>query len=344
MKIAIVGESFAGKTTLLKILTNNNFSRSSNYFSGVGTFVLEDPNLDYLFELYNSGKKTPMHVEVFDFDGLGKLWKDEKRGEIKNELSDFDALICVISDFQETTLENSFYNLEYKLLLTDLDFVERRIESLKRERIKKKINEDEIVLLEKVDSWLSNEKPLHSLDLSEKERDLIRGYVFLSILPQIFVINREESRIGEELPSELLIKIEERNSPYFVTSLKVEEELMGLEGDEKIEILKEFGIKDDIKTAISGVVKDVLELTFFYTAGKTEARVWAVRKGATAKEAAGKIHSDMERGFIRAEVINIDDLKKAGSEKKAKELGLYRLEGKDYIVKDGDILHIRFSV
>lgn len=344
MKIAIVGESFTGKTTLLRVLTNNNFSRGSTYISGVGTFVLEDPDLDYLFELYSSAKKTRIHVEVFDFDGLGKLWKDEKRGEIKNELSDFDALICVISDFQDTSLENSFYSLEYKLLLTDLDFVERRIESLRREKIKKKINEEELALLEKIDSWLSDEKPLHSLELSEKEKELIRGYVFLSILPQIFVINREESRIGKELPTQLLKKIEERNSPYFVTSLKVEDELIGLEKGEKFEILKEFGIKDDIKTAVSGVVKDVLGLTIFYTVSKTEARAWAVRKGATAKEAAGKIHSDMERGFIRAEVINIEDLKKAGSEKRAKELGLYRLEGKDYIVKDGDILLIRFSV
>jgi len=344
MKLAIVGEALTGKTTLLKVLTDNTFSRGSGYISGVGTFILEDPNLDYLYELYNSDKKTPLHVELNDFDGLGKLWKDEKRGEIKNELSNFDALICVVSDFQEVALKDSFYNLEYKLLLTDLDFVERRIETLKKERIKKKVNEEEIALLEKIDFWLSGEKPLHSLELTEKEKDLIKGYVFLSMLPQIFVINQAESELGEELPSDLLNRIKERNSPFFITSLKVEEELIGLERREKLEILKEFGIEEDIKTAISSVLKDVLGLTFFYTACKTEARVWAVRKGATAKEAAGKIHSDFERGFIRAEVIHIEDLKRAGSEKKAKELGLYRLEGKDYIVKDGDILLIRFSV
>ncbi len=344
MKLCIVGESLVGKSTLHNVLTDGVFKRETSFFSGFGTFLIEDPNLDYLADVYNSRKKTPLHVEVYDFDGFGKLWKEDKKGQLRNYLTDFEALICVISSANQIDLIDSFVSLEYKLYLTDLEFVSSRIESLKKERIKKKVNEDEIAVLEKIEKWLSQEKPVYSLELSESERNLIKGYIFLSNLPQIFVVNVEESDLNKPLPEELVSKMEDRNSPYFVTSLKAEEELIGLSPSEKKEILEGFGVKEDVKSSISRVLKDVIGVTIFYTAGDTEARAWYVRKGATAKEAAGRIHSDLERGFIRAEVIHIDDFKKAGSEKKAKEMGLYRLEGKDYIVKDGDILLIRFSV
>ncbi len=344
MKLAIVGETLTGKSTLLRVLTEDNFSKGSGYFSGFGTFILEDPNLDFLADVYESQKKTPLHLEVYDFEGLGKMWKDEKKGEIKNELSNMEALICVISDVQDQNLESTFYNLEYKLLLTDLDFVEKRLEFLNREKLKRKVNEQEIAILEKIDKWLSSEKPLHSLEFLPGESDLVKGFLFLSRLPQIFVINREEARISDPIPDSVLEKIMERNSPFFVTSLEIEKELIKVSPSERNEILGSFGISKGVKVSISTSVKDALGITVFYTAGKTEAHVWYVKKGSTVREAAGKIHSDLERGFIRAEIIHIEDLKRAGSEKKAKEMGLFRLEGKDYVVKDGDVVLVRFSV
>lgn len=344
MKVAIVGDSLTGKSTLLKALTENNFSRGSGYFSGFGTFILEDPNLDFLAELYESKKKTLLHIDVYDFDGFGKLWKDDKKGEIKNELSGFEALLCVISDVQDEPLGSSFYDLEYKLLLTDLDFIEKRLEFLEKESHKRKVNEREIQLLEKLDAWLSSEKPLYLMEFSESENEIMRGYLFLSMLPQIFVFNRHETRVREELPQEILSKIQEHKFPFFVTSLEIEEELISVPASERIEILRSFGVEVSVKAGISNSIKDVMGITVFYTVGKSEARAWYVNRGATVREAAGKIHSDMERGFIRAEVIHIEDLKRAGSEKKARELGLYHLEGKEYIVNDGDVILIRFSV
>jgi len=343
MKIAIIGEPQVGKTTLLKVLTEDKYNRGQGYFSGFGTFFLEDPNLDFLAKLYESEKVTPVHVEVLDFEGFGKLWKDEKRGEIKNELSKIEAFVIVLGDLGESKLEDTFWNIEYKLLLTDLDFVSKRLEFLKKERLKRKVNDLEVNLLERLESWLSSEKPLTSFDFSDAEKEIIRGYTFLSVLPQIFVINVKEDDLEKEIPKVVMEKIEERNAPYLRTCLKIEEELMGLEPEERNEILKSYGLKS-VKGFLSSVLKPALGITIFYTAGKTEARAWYVDRGATAKRAAGRIHSDMERGFIRAEVINVEDLKIAGSEKRAKEMGLYRLEGKDYIIKDGDVIVVRFSV
>ncbi|MGB9823529.1 MAG: DUF933 domain-containing protein [Candidatus Hydrothermia bacterium] len=344
MRVAIIGESQVGKSSLLRILSDDKFTRGSGYFSGYGTFLLDDPNLDFLTRIYESEKKTPIHVEVFDFDGFGRLWKDDRKGEIKNDLAKFEAFIVVLSDSNSLNLLDTFYNIEYKLLLTDLDFVSRRLELLKKERTKKKVDEREISVLEKIENWLAEEKPLNSLELSEPEKEIIKGHIFLSLLPQIFVINREEPNLGKELPSTILEKLAQRNAAFFVTSLKIEEELISLSWEEKREILASYGIEKGIKEEISSAVIPALSVTVFYTAGKTEARAWYVEKGATAKKAAGRIHSDLERGFIRAEVINIEDLKRAGDEKRAKELGLYRLEGKDYVVKDGDVLIIRFSI
>ncbi|MEO0265402.1 MAG: DUF933 domain-containing protein [candidate division WOR-3 bacterium] len=344
MRVAIIGDSLVGKSTLLKILTDGNYSRGAGYVSGIGTFVLEDPNLFFLANIFDSQKITPIHIEALDFEGFGKLWKDEKRGEIRNELTKAEALILVISDANDRDLGETFTQIEYKLLLTDLDFVSRRLEALERERTKKKVNEQELVLLRKIESWLSNEKPLYSLDLQESEKEIIKGYSLVSSLPQIFVINRKEESLSQNLPTSVIEKINERNAPYFLTCLKIEEELISMSPGEKKEILSSYGITRGIKEEISKAVVSALQITVFYTAGKTEVRAWYVPEGSTAKQAAGKIHSDMEKGFIRAEVINIEDLKSAGSEKKAKELGLYRLEGKDYIVKSGDVLLIRFSV
>lgn len=344
MRIAIVGDSLVGKSTLLKILSEGNYSKGTGYISGVGTFTLDDANLYFLANIYNSQKVTPIHVETLDFDGFGKMWKDEKRGEIRNELVKMEALIIVVSDANDQDLEGTFTQIEYKLLLTDLEFVSRRLDLLEKERLKRKINEHELLLLKKIESWLSSEKPLHSMELQESEKELIKGYSFVSALPQIFVINRKEENINQVLPDSMIDKIKERNSPYFLTCLKIEEELISLSTSEKNDILSSFGISKGIKEEISNAVISALGITIFYTAGKTEARAWYVPIGSTARQAAGRIHSDMERGFIRAEVINIEDLKLAGSEKRAKELGLYRLEGKDYVVKNGDVILIRFSV
>ena len=207
-----------------------------------------------------------------------------------------------------------------------------------------RVDEREVELLQRIEAWLSEEKPLFSMELTETDQQIIRGYNFISLKPQILIVNKDENRLGEELPERIKKKIEERKSYYMETDLELEEELSELSKEEIAQLMKEYGLKESVKNFLVNNILNALGMITFFTVNEREGRAWVIPKGSTAKQAAGKIHSDMERGFIRAEVIHFDDFMRAGSEKKAREMGLYKLEGKDYIVQDGDILFIRFSV
>ena len=344
MKVAIIGESYSGKSTLLRILAGEHISKASGYFGGVGTFMLEDQRLIKLKEFYNPRKITFVHVECFDFEGFGKMWRDERAGEIRQELVDFQAFIHVLPFFGNVDPVSAFDSVDYKILLSDLEFASRRLKTLEKEKRVHRVDEREVELLQRIEAWLSEEKPLFSMELTETDQQIIRGYNFISLKPQILIVNKDENRLGEELPERIKKKIEERKSYYMETDLELEEELSELSKEEIDQLMKEYGLKESVKNFLVNNILNALGMITFFTVNEREGRAWVIPKGSTAKQAAGKIHSDMERGFIRAEVIHFDDFIRAGSEKKAREMGLYKLEGKDYIVQDGDILFIRFSV
>ncbi len=339
MKLAIIGNTAVGKTSLFYSLVGTHFSRKKGYFSQIGTFVSKDRRVFELGRLLNSRKITPVNYEVGDFDGFGKLWKEEKTGEILQELISYDVLIHVIDAFSQKDPREDFEDINLRLIFSDLQFAEKRIARLQKEVKAKKGAEKELELLKKIHSNLLEEKPITSLELSEQEQKMISGNPFITTRPRIVLLNVSENALEKDCTSEYM------GYPALCAPLSIERELAEIEDEkEREELLREYGLKDSAVHRLEEIILRELGYIIFYTAGEKETRAWLLKKGSTVYEAAGKIHSDIQRGFIRAEIIHYDDFIKAGSHKEAKNLNLMHLEGKDYIVQDGDVINIRFSI
>ncbi len=342
MKIAIIGSVGTGKSTLFRILTGVTTGRQRGYTSGVGVAEIEEPRLYKIAELHSSRKITKPHVEIHDFDGFGRLWREEKAGEIQNQLPGFDALIHLVGAFPPHDPVSDFDEIDMRLILADLAVTERAIKRLEKEVKAHKVDPIVLETLKKIERGLSEGKGVSDISLSESESKAIRGFGFLSALPRVVVINMPEDAIGQHL--DVFEKVmQNRAMEYIYASLPVEEEISQLPEPDRAELLEEYGLKEPLPSRLFRALLKALDYITFFTAGEKEARAWLLKKGSTAAQAAGKIHTDMERGFIRAEVYHYDDLIEHGSEKALKEKGLARLEGRDYIVQDGDILFIRFS-
>ncbi len=342
MKVAIIGSTGTGKSTLFRILTGVEGGRQRGYTSGVGVAEIEEPRLYRIAELHNSKKITRPHVELYDFDGFGRLWKEEKAGEIQNQLPGFDALIHVVGGFPPHDPVSDFEEIDTRLILSDLAVTEKAIKRLEKEVKAHKVDRTVLDALRKIEAGLSEGKGVSDIELSETEKRAVRGFGFLTALPRVVVINVDEHRIGQHIP-EIEQVMANRSMEYIYASLPVEEEIWQLLPEERPELLEAYGLEEPLPSRLFRAILKALDYITFFTAGEKEARAWLLKRGSTASQAAGKIHSDMEKGFIRAEVYHYDDLLKYGSEKALKEKGLARLEGRDYVVKDGDILFIRFS-
>jgi len=293
MKIAIIGNNFVGKTTLFKILKGN--------------LILYDKRLEEIAKIIKPKKITHAYIEIYDNP---------------KDLNLFDLLILVIRN------KKDLEDLKFKLILSDLKIVEKRIENLK-----KKGNNKEVELFEKLKHYLENEQFLCSIKLEQNELFMLRGISFITTKPFIIVYNVFE---GEEIE-----KLNGNN--YIISNLKLQEEAKHLSFEEQLEFLKLYGF-EPISEILISKIKQKLDIILFFTISEKEIRSWILRNGKNVKEAAGKIHSDLEKGFVRAEVINFEDFIKIKDIKLAKEKGLLRIEGKDYIVKDGDIIYIRSSI
>jgi len=339
MKLAIIGNPAVGKSSLFFALVGKHFSRKKGYFSHIGTFVSKDRRVFELGNLIKSRKITPVNYEVGDFDGFGNLWKEEKTGEILQELITYDILIQVVDAFSGKDTESDFEDINLRLIFSDLQLTERRLSRLEKEVKARKGSEKELKILEKIYDTLSNEKPISSLGLSEQEKGIISGYSFLTIKPRIVFINIKEDNLSLEC------KEEYRGYPAICAPLNIEMELSEIEDEEeRKELLEEYGLKDSAVHRLEETILKELGYIVFYTVGEKETRAWLLKKGATVYEAAGKIHSDIQRGFIRAEVIHYEDFIKTGSHKEAKNRNLMTIEGKEYVVQDGDVINIRFSI
>jgi len=299
MKVAIIGNNFVGKTTLFKILTN---SKSSE-----GNLILYDKRLEEISNIIKPKKITHAYIEIYDNP---------------KDLNLFDLLILVIRNKKDLD------DLKFKLILSDLKIVEKRIED-----VRKKGNNKEAELFEKLKNHLENEQFLCSIKLEQNEVFMLRGISFITTKPFIIVYNVFE---GEEIE-----KLNEED--YIISNLKLQEETKHLSFEEQLEFLKLYGF-EPINEILINKIRQKLDIILFFTAGEKEVRSWILKNGKTVKEAAGKIHSDLEKGFVRAEVIHFEDFMKMKDMKLAKEKGLLRIEGKDYIVKDGDIIYIRASI
>jgi len=299
MKVAIIGNNFVGKTTLFKILTNSTSSK--------GNLILYDKRLEEISNIIKPKKITHAYIEIYDNP---------------KDLNLFDLLILVIRNKKDLD------DLKFKLILSDLKIVEKRIED-----VRKKGNNKEAELFEKLKNHLENEQFLCSIKLEQNEVFMLRGISFITTKPFIIVYNVFE---GEEIE-----KLNEED--YIISNLKLQEETKHLSFEEQLEFLKLYGF-EPINEILINKIKQKLDIILFFTAGEKEVRSWILKNGKTVKEAARKIHSDLEKGFVRAEVIHFEDFMKMKDMKLAKEKGLLRIEGKDYIVKDGDIIYIRASI
>lgn len=360
MRLGIIGLPNSGKTTIFNALTRGNLetgAASSGRFE-VHTAVVSVPDvrMDKLVEMYKPKKITHTQVTYVDIGGLDKgVGEGGLKGQFRNELAQLDGYLHVIRAFEDDSVPHPYETidpqrdvetLDTEFLLTDLVAVETRLEKLRSEvRIKGKTVDKavptEIELLEHFKEQLDAEKPLRDLDdITPEQHKIIRGYGFLTLKPVLIVLNQGET--AKDPAS--LVTYAHQNSRVVSIQGKIEAEIAQLEPEDAEMFMGEYGISELSAARVIGFSYELMNIQSFFTVGEDEVRAWSVAIGATAPEAAGAIHSDLQKGFIRAEVMAYNDLIAAGSEAAMKATGKFRLEGKEYVVKDGDIVHIRFNV
>ena len=356
MKLGIIGLPNSGKTTIFNALTRGNLptgaSTSGQFEIHTAVVNVPDPRMERLRGMYNPKKSTYTQVTYIDIGGLDKgIGEGGLKGEFRNQLAQLDGVLHVVRAFKNDNVPHPYDSidpardvatLDGEFLLTDLVMVETRIERIEAEIKRKGKNTekpilDEMDMMQRLKAHLESDKPLRDMGLSEAEIKPYRGYGFLTLKPTLVVLNTDETSADAKLQYD--------HAASMVVSLNgaIEAELSQLEADDATMFMEEYGITELSAEKVIRLSYELMAIQTFFTVGEDEVRAWSVAIGATAPEAAGAIHSDLQKGFIRAEVMAYDDLISAGSEAALKQTGKFRLEGKEYIVKDGDIVHIRHS-
>ncbi len=344
MKIGIIGLPQSGKSTIFKALTGEFAAHEDS--SGLwrqAVVKVPDERLPKLQEIFSSRKIVPAQVEYIDvaFDLREREGRRRELEQLLTALKPVDALLLVVRNFELAGLapepQRELKQLHEELLFSDLVIVERRLERLEKEIKKGKVpKERELELLKRAKVLLEEGKPLRA-DEELKAHPLLKGYTFLSIKPLLVVVNSGEDNTCPELSLPLATEVIEVKG-------RLEVDLLELSPEEAEIFRQEWGVSEAALPRLIRKSFEVLDLICFLTGGEKEARAWPIPRGTTAQKAAGTIHSDIERGFIRAEVINFNELVALGSYQKAQKAGKVRLEGKDYIVQDGDVIIFRFKV
>lgn len=352
MKLGIIGFPQSGKTTIFNALTRGNAPTTAS--AGrieVHTAVVDvpDPRVDALSAMFKPRKTIYAKVTYADIAGLeGGAAKSGIAGPLLNQLTQMDGLIHVVRCFPDENVPHPFGSVDpqrdvdsmnAELLLNDLIAVERKLERLTEERKKggtdKVLNERQTALFTRLHEVLAAEKPLRGVDISAEEEKFLSGFGLLTRKPLLVLLNLGEGQPAPEVRTE---------APLVALQGKLEMELAQLPPEDAAVFMQEYGISELSLNRMIKLSYDLLDQQSFFTVGEDEVRAWTVRRGATALEAAGAIHTDLQKGFVRAEVVACADLLELGGMAEAKAKAKLRLEGKEYLVKDGDIVHIRFSV
>jgi GTP-binding protein YchF len=360
MKTGIIGLPQVGKTSLFRILTKTHLSdsaRANPREAHIGVAKVPDDRLDRLAALYNPKKLTHTSVEYVDVGAIGQ--EALKDSAYAAHLRNVDALAHVVRVFEDPSVPHAgeidplkdIKNVEFDLLVSDLGQIEKRLERLEKDLKKMKTAEleKEFELLKRAKAQVESDKPLREMEMTAEDKKRIKGFMFLSEKPIFYVLNIGEStELGKELEEAVskygLTEIASRtNAAATAICGKVEAELAEMSDADAAEFLSSYGLTESGLTRLIRTTYKLLGLISFFTAGEDECRAWQVPAHSRAQEAAGAIHSDLEKHFIRAETIRWDQLLEAGSEANARAKGTLRLEGKDYIVQDGDVMHIRHS-
>ena len=365
MKLGIVGLPNVGKSTLFNSLTKAG-AESANYpfctiDPNVGVVAVPDERLDKLAELYHSAKITPAVIEFVDIAGLVKgASKGEGLGnQFLANIREVDAIVHVVRCFDDTNIihvEGSvdpirdIETINLELIFSDLEILERRYSKVAKLANNDKSAKKEKEMLERLKAHLEDGKLAKSFEPEdEDEEGFLAEYNLLTAKPVIFAANvKDEDLVDDGNSNPYVAKVREyaagEGSEVFVVCAQIEQEISELDDDEKAMFMEDLGIKSSGLDKLIKASYSLLGLMSYLSAGETETRAWTIKKGTKAPQAAGKIHTDFERGFIRAEVVNYQDLLDCGSYTAAKEKGLVGLEGKEYVVQDGDVILFRFNV
>ena len=354
MRLGIIGLPQSGKTTLFNALTRATQPTGTTGKIEVHTAVVEvpDPRVDVLSRMFNPKKTIYAKVTYADIAGLdGSASKSGIAGTLLNQLTQMDGFIHVVRCFEDEAVPHpqgsinparDLAAMDGEFVLNDLIAAERKLERLAEER-KKGAGRDratidrEIVLFERLQAALNEEIPLRDIDISAEEEKMLSGFGFLSRKPVLVVFNLAEGQAAPE------IAYDHRRSQLVALQGKLEMDIAHLPAEDAQLFMEEYGIEEPSLNRMIRLSYDLLGLQSFFTVGPDEVRAWTVKRGATAPEAAGEIHTDLQKGFIRAEVVTYDDLVGLGGLSEARAKGKLRLEGKEYIVQDGEVLNIRHS-